>query len=244
VPTERIPDVDAVDDGAARPRAVPVGGAAPVDPLDAERPALSNPAPEDERRVRAGTLWSLRLPTEVRGRQRAHMNREIAAAIGLVVLGLTGWIAYLAVTLPERYVARQWNLVWVGFDVVLTAVLAYAGWAAWFRRRIMVVTALVAGTLLICDAWFDVLTSIGNRDWWLTVVTAVGGEIPAALFFFWIARRILVQVVATVHQLAGAAGAPPRLRDARALNATDTAGLSAREFAADADPGRLPEHAR
>jgi hypothetical protein len=163
------------------------------------------------------------------------MNREIAAMIGIVVLGLTAWIAYLAWTLPERYVARQWNLVWVGFDVVLTAVLAYAGWAAWFRRRIMVVTALVAGTLLVCDAWFDVLTSLGNRDSWLTLVTAFGGEIPAAVFFFWIARRILLQVVATVHQLSGAAGVQPRLRDARALNATDTAGLSASEVARDAD---------
>jgi hypothetical protein len=190
-----------------------------------------------------GTLWSLTLPSEVRGRPRAHMNREIAAAIGVVVLGLTGWIGYLAWTLPDRYVARQWNFVWVGFDVVLTVVLAYAGWAAWFRRRIMIVTALVAGTLLLCDAWFDVLTSIGNRDMWLTIVTAVLGEIPAALFFFWIARRILVQVVATVHQLTGEAGLPPRLRDSRALNATDSAGLTASQVQGDAEADLLHEPA-
>ena len=149
------------------------------------------------------------------------MTRAVAIVLGAIVVGLVGWTGYLGWSLPERYEARNWNLVWVGFDGALIAVLGYAAWVAWFRRQIMVVTALIAGTLLLCDAWFDVVTSFGNRDAWLTMLTAAGGELPAALFFFWVARRILTQVVTTVHSLSGLGGPIPRLRDSGALHARD-----------------------
>jgi hypothetical protein len=144
----------------------------------------------------------------------------IAIGIGIVVVGLAGWIPFLAITLPDRYVARQWNLVWVGFDFALAIVLGYAAWTAWFHRRVMIVTALVAGTLLASDAWFDAITSLGNRHPWLNIVTAIV-EVPASAFFFWLARRILLQAVGTVHQLSGAPGPPPRLRAAHALHVTE-----------------------
>jgi len=143
----------------------------------------------------------------------------VAVGIGAVVVGLLGWTAYLAATLPHHYNARNWDVMWVGFDIALSAVLAVAAWAAWFRRRVMVVTALVAGTLLLCDAWFDVLSSFGNSDAWLTLLTALAGEIPLAVFLFWLAHRILVRVVARVHHLSGAPGPPPRVRDVLALQA-------------------------
>jgi len=146
-------------------------------------------------------------------RPRRRHDHVLAVGIAAVVVGLLGWTAYLAVSLPHHYNARNWNLMWVGFDVALSFVLAVAAWAAWFRRRVMVVTALVAGTLLLCDAWFDVLSSLGNSDAWLTLLTALAGEIPLALFLFWLARRILVGVVATVHRLSGAPGPPPRVRE-------------------------------
>ena len=152
--------------------------------------------------------------------KNASVTRTVAIALMIVVVGLVAWTGYLAWTLPQRYEARNWNLLWVGFDTALIAVLGYAAWAAWFQRRIMVVTALVAGTLLFCDAWFDVVTSVGNRDDWLTFLTAAGGELPAAIFFFWVAHRILTRLVLTVHELSGFAGPAPRIRDAGELHAT------------------------
>ena len=65
---------------------------------------------------------------------------------------------------PAKYNAGHWNLLWAGFDIGLLCVLGYAAWAAWFRRQILAATAIVAGTLLLCDAWFDVITSMGHRD--------------------------------------------------------------------------------
>ena len=146
-----------------------------------------------------------------------RLNHVVAVGIGAVVVGLLGWTAYLAESLPHHYDARNWNVMWVGFDIAMSAVLAYAAWAAWFRKRVMIVTAMVAGTLLLCDAWFDVMTSFGNKDAWLTLLTAFAAEIPLAVFLFWVAHRILSRAVAHIHALSGAPGPPPKVRDVMTL---------------------------
>ena len=46
--------------------------------------------------------------------RRIRLWVTIAAAIGLIP-----WIAYLALTLPENYVAHNWRATWVGFDLLL-----------------------------------------------------------------------------------------------------------------------------
>ena len=123
------------------------------------------------------------------------------------------WTIFLGLTLPRKYDAGHWDLLWTGFDVGLFCVLGYAAWAAWFRRQVLATTAIVAGTLLLCDAWFDVITSIGHRDQWLTLVTGFGGELPLAVFFFWLYRRIVLGTLGAFHQLLGDESPPRRLRD-------------------------------
>ncbi len=51
----------------------------------------------------------------------------------------------------------------------------------------------------------------------MTIATALAGELPLALFFLGVARRILVRMVAALHRAQGGDGPPPRLRDARVL---------------------------
>jgi hypothetical protein len=99
--------------------------------------------------------------TRATGRARlgTDLSRWFSAGIVALLLGLIPWTAFLAVTLHGRFEARHWDVAWVGFDAVLIAVFAYTAWAAWFRRQILVATALVAATLLLCDAWFDVTMS-------------------------------------------------------------------------------------
>jgi hypothetical protein len=92
----------------------------------------------------------------------AGLSRWVSAGIVALLLGLIPWTAFLAVTLHGRFEARHWDIAWVGFDAVLIVVFAYTAWAAWFRRQILVAAALVAATLLVCDAWFDVTMSLGT----------------------------------------------------------------------------------
>jgi len=110
----------------------------------------------------------------------------------IIAAGLVPWTVFLGLSLPPKYNAGHWDLLWTGFDVALVGVLGFAAWAAWFRRRTLATAAIVAGTLLLCDAWFDIVTSFGHRDQWLTLLTGFGGEFPLALFFFWLYRRIVL----------------------------------------------------
>ena len=57
------------------------------------------------------------------------------------------------------------------------------------------VAATICGTLLVCDAWFDVATSIGTDDQMLTLFTALFIELPLAFYFALLTRRVLVTAI-------------------------------------------------
>ena len=126
---------------------------------------------------------------------------------------LVPWTVFLGISLPPKYNAGHWNILWTGFDVGLIVVLAYAAWATWFQRQVLATTAIVVGTLLLCDAWFDIMTSIGRPDEWVTLLTGFGLELPLAVFFLWLYRRIVLDSVAVLYRLAGDQPPPRRLRD-------------------------------
>ncbi len=186
---------------------------------------------------------------EAKGHARhlAHgppINRVVSTVVLVVVVALIPWEVFLGSSLPRRYDARHWNTLWVGFDAFLIIVLAYTAWAFWYRRQLAIVTASIAGTLLLCDAWFDVLTSFGNRDQYVTILTAVGGEIPLAIFFFWVAWRIMRRSVAAFYACVGNTGPPPRLRDAPVFFAVTALAPTTSDGDRDrsGDPARELEH--
>lgn len=141
----------------------------------------------------------------------------LSAAFLAMAAILVPWTVFLGVSLPPKYDAGHWNILWTGFDVGLIAVLGYAAWAAWFRRQVLATTAIVAGTLLLCDAWFDIMTSIGRRDQWVTLLTGFAVELPLAVFFLWLYRRIVLDALGALYRLAGDEPPPRRLRDAHIL---------------------------
>lgn len=147
------------------------------------------------------------------GLHTGELHRVLSWGMLVVVVGLIPWTAYLAISLPGRFQAHDWSLAWVGFDTALIAVLAYTAWAAWFRRQILAPTAIVAATMLLCDAWFDVTTSFGTRGEVLPIVTAMVGNVPLALFFIWLARRIMLRTAVVVAVAAGDGTPPQRARD-------------------------------
>ena len=54
--------------------------------------------------------------------------------------------------------------VWMGFDCVLIVFMAATAVLGWMRRQLVVLPAFTTGILLICDAWFDVLTAGSGRN--------------------------------------------------------------------------------
>jgi hypothetical protein len=110
----------------------------------------------------------------------------LALVLCAVAVALVPWTAYVGVTLPARHVTHHWDVVWTGFD--LFEVLSIVATALALRRgsALVPVLAAVAGTALLADAWFDVVTAEPGRElgWSLLGLAA---ELPLAALFFWIA---------------------------------------------------------
>lgn len=113
--------------------------------------------------------------------------------LGLMVggsLAMIPWLSYLAFTLPASYVAHNWPLTWIGFDILLVAFMLATAALGYLRRQLLVPAAFTTGVLLICDAWFDLMTA-GPKDVWLSVGTALLIELPLAAFMIFSAQRMM-----------------------------------------------------
>jgi hypothetical protein len=115
--------------------------------------------------------------------------RWVAPAFGAFALGTIIWTVYLAATLPQHAHTRHYRLAWVGFDVGLAIVLIATALLAWRGHRHVGLTAAATATILVVDAWFDVVTAPRGA---LTdaVLEAVFAEIPLALICLWIALHV------------------------------------------------------
>ncbi len=133
---------------------------------------------------------------------RRRRRRTIDILV-ITCLGLVPWIVLLGLTLPHRYVADHWSVAWVGFDVALLGALVMTAWAAWRRRQIVIAAALVTGTMLVVDAWFDIITDSSTRDLVISVITAAFGELPLAVLVFMGAFRLIRLTTHTARTLAG-----------------------------------------
>jgi hypothetical protein len=130
--------------------------------------------------------------------ERIHRWRSVLMLASVVVL--IPWTVYLANTLPNRYVARHWVATWVGFDIMLLTMLAATAVFAWRRQQLLYPTAFASGVLLVCDAWFDVLTSQPGADLLQALASALLVELPLA--FVLIAGPLrLMRYVAIRHGL-------------------------------------------
>ncbi len=142
-----------------------------------------------------------------------ELNRLLSTIMIVAVVIMVPWTIFLAVTLPTHFRAHDWSVAWVGFDSVLMAVLLATAWAAWYRRQILAMMSVVAATMLLCDAWFDITTSFGTSGEPLTIVTALIGNIPLAVFFFWLARRIMVRTAVVMAHALNSTETPHRALD-------------------------------
>jgi hypothetical protein len=112
----------------------------------------------------------------------------------LVALGLGPWTLYLTYALPSRHVTSHYDLAWVGFDIVLAGAFAVTGWCAYRATKWLVPAAAVTGTMLLCDAWFDVVTSTGAGERLEALLEAGLAELPLAglcAYIIWDAERFV-----------------------------------------------------
>ena len=103
---------------------------------------------------------------------------------------LIPWIV-LMFTVPQVVnVPKHWELVWGGFDCFLVLGFGVTGFRLITRSPKGAVTAAMTGTMLLVDAWFDVLTTHRGGQL-VSVLMAIFAEIPCALICFYASRRIV-----------------------------------------------------
>jgi hypothetical protein len=114
-----------------------------------------------------------------------EVSRWVAPTFIFCSVVLIPWIVYLGFSLPARQVSHHNDIAWVGYDVFELIALGATGYLALRRSRYLALPAASAATLLICDAWFDILTSSGHQIA-ESVLLAVVIELPLASVCAWL----------------------------------------------------------
>jgi len=165
----------------------------------------------DQRRELARALAAIDLPhplVDPRLQRRRQFGLLLMTAC---CIGLAAWIAILILTLPGRYTSSNWRAVWVGLDIAELLGFAATAWAAWRQRQVVIFFMTMTGTLLLCDAWFDLALDYGSSSFTASILSAVLAEFPLAFVMFASARRLVRVTIQTVMQLTGTSGPPPPL---------------------------------
>ena len=129
----------------------------------------------------------------------------IAPAFIFCGLVLLPWAFFLIITLPRNYQANHWRFAWGGFDIAMALTLTATAVAVARRSPFAEIGAAITGTLLICDAWFDVVTARTDRELLWAGLQAGLVEVPLAILCLWMAFNLAraVEVARPFLQAAG-----------------------------------------
>jgi hypothetical protein len=159
----------------------------------------------------------------------------VAGLFAAAGLALLPWTVWLSSSLPAHHVTARWDLAWSGFDSGLALMFLLTALAAWRRSPWLEACAAATGTLLVTDAWFDVILESHADEMRFALLLAAVAELPAAAFCFWIAYR-------TEHFLSLLVGATSsHLPTARERTAEGDL-VRVLEVAADGEPARETRH--
>ncbi len=132
--------------------------------------ALVEPAPEPENAVLV---------------DEAQVVRWAGPLFALFSLILLPWTIYLGASLPSRQLSPNYDTAWAGFDAILMVALAATAYFALRRSRYLSTAATATATLLLVDAWFDVLTTPADQQA-QSILLAVVIELPLAGVCIWL----------------------------------------------------------
>jgi hypothetical protein len=115
----------------------------------------------------------------------ARVVRWAGPAFALFSLILLPWTIYLGLSLPSRQLSSHYDIAWAGFDVLLMAALASTAYFALRRSHYLATAATATATLLVVDAWFDVMTSPSSQLAESLILAALI-ELPLAALCAWL----------------------------------------------------------
>jgi hypothetical protein len=125
------------------------------------------------------------------------LRQYVIVVFGAVGVALLPWTLWLSASLNAHHETDHWDVAWSGFDTGLALAFILTAIAAWRRSPWVTAGAAATGTMLLVDAWFDLVLESHGDVWW-SVMMAVFAELPLAAVCFWIAyrtERFMAQIV-------------------------------------------------
>jgi len=104
---------------------------------------------------------------------------------------LLPWTIYLGATLPTHHLSTHWDIIWTGLDAALILMLFTTGIFAYIKSRWIAITSSTVGSLLLVDAWFDVMSERRGLQLHEAIILAIFFELPLAFTSYYIAYRVL-----------------------------------------------------
>ena len=120
---------------------------------------------------------------------RTVRRHWLPAFFGGCAVALLPWSIVINAALPSRTIVSHWDIAWTGFDLALGTILLSTAVAARRGSASVRQFATAGATLLVCDAWFDILTSGSRNELTAASIEAAVAELPLALLCFAIARN-------------------------------------------------------
>jgi len=117
----------------------------------------------------------------------------VGAIYGTLASVTIPWALYLAIKLPQNHLSTHWDLAWVGFDIGLSLALAATAWLALRKSKLLIMAATITATLLVVDAWFDIITAHSGTQLDQSITLALFAELPLAFITYRLAYIILAK---------------------------------------------------
>jgi hypothetical protein len=121
-----------------------------------------------------------------------HIPEWIAVLYTVSAIILVPWVIFLAKDLPTHHVVTHYDAAWVGLDIAIMVTLLITGFLASRKSPFLVLSASTIGTLLIVDAWFDVVSARPGSEFFQAILLALCIELPLAIGSYYLAYRVLL----------------------------------------------------
>jgi hypothetical protein len=139
------------------------------------------------------------------------LRHWVIGVFAVIGVGMLPWTIWLSASLKPHHVTERWDLAWSGFDTGLAIAFLLTAFAAWQRSPWVGALAAATGTLLLTDAWFDIVLESHSDELRKAIYLAIFAELPLAALCFWIAyrtERFLALLVRESLHLTSAAQGP------------------------------------
>ena len=134
-------------------------------------------------------IWTVRRHLQRLGTADGPPAR-VAVFLAVGAVAFVPLIVLAALGAPSSHAAHHLELMWTGLDVFELLAMALTGWCLWRRHPNLAVAAALTGTLMLCDAWYDVVTTAGRAEG--TSVALACLEITLAVLSFAVARTVVL----------------------------------------------------